>query len=156
VRKGRHYGRKFPADYIEVRYEDLVCHPEKTLTELGEFLDHDLDYGRIQKTAVGRVASPNTIWNEESAAASFRPINRWKAKLTQSEIADLEVLIGDGLEEFRYSVTAKRRGPSRLKPTLSLMRMFYPGYFDIKLFLQSKTVVGRIAKGTRLELADPV
>jgi len=156
VRKGRHYGQKFPADYIEVRYEDLVCHPAKTLTELGEFLDHDLDYGRIQKFAVGRVSSPNTIWNEESAAASFRPINRWKTKLTQSEIADLEVLIGDGLEEFRYPLTAKRRSTARLNPTLSLMRVFYPGYFDIKLFLQSKTVVGRIAKGTRLELADPV
>jgi len=60
--EGRRYGQKFPADYIEVRYEDLVCNPEKTLSTLGEFLDHDLDYGRIQKTAVGRVASPNTVW----------------------------------------------------------------------------------------------
>jgi hypothetical protein len=155
VRKGRRYGREFPADYIEVRYEDIVSYPAETLTELGKFLDHDLDYGRIQKTAVGRVASPNTIWNEESAVASFRPINRWKTKLTQSEIADLEVLIGDGLEEFRYSLT-KRKSTAHLNLSLSLMQMFYPRYFDIKLFLQSKTVVGRIAKGTRLELADLV
>jgi len=71
--EGRRYGQKFPADYIEVRYEDLVCNPEKTLSTLGEFLDHDLDYGRIQKTAVGRVASPNTVWKEESGAETSVP-----------------------------------------------------------------------------------
>jgi hypothetical protein len=119
-------------------------------------LDHDLDYGRIQKAAVGRVSSPNTIWKEESGAASFSPINRWKTKLTPSEIADLEVLIGDGLEEFGYSLSEKRASSSRLNPTLILMRLFYPGYFDAKLFLQSKTVLGRIAKGRRLELVDSV
>jgi hypothetical protein len=53
VRKGRRFGQSFPADYIEVRYEELVRHPEKTFTTLGEFLDHDLDYGRIQKTPSG-------------------------------------------------------------------------------------------------------
>jgi len=156
VRKGRCDGQNFPADYIEVCYEDLVLHPEETLATLGKFLDHDLDYERIQKAAVGRVSSPNTIWKEESGAASFSPINRWKTKLTPSEIADLEVLIGDGLEEFGYSLSEKRESSSRLNPTLILMRLCYPRYFDAKLFLQSKTVVGRIAKGKRLELVDSV
>ena len=156
VRKGRRYGQKFPADYIEVRYEDLVCNPEKTLSTLGEFLDHDLDYGRIQKTAVGRVASPNTVWKEESGAETFSPVNRWETKLSQPEIAALEALIGDCLEEFGYTLTNERRSSAALDATLSLMRILYPPYFDAKLFLQSKTVVGRLTKGTRLELTDPV
>jgi hypothetical protein len=156
VRKGRRYGQKFPADYIEVRYEDLVCNPEKTLSTLGEFLDHDLDYGRIQKTAVGRVASPNTVWKEESGAETFSPVNRWKTKLSQPEIAALEALIGDCLEEFGYPLTNERRSSASLDATLSLMRILYPPYFEAKLFLQSKTVVGRLTKGTRLELTDPV
>jgi hypothetical protein len=156
VRKGRRDGQKFPADYIEVCYEDLVRHPEKTLATLGEFLDHDLDYGRIQKAAVGRVSAPNTIWTEESGAASFSPINRWKTKLTPAEIADLEALMGDALEEFGYSLSQKRESLFRLHPALILMRLFYPRYFDAKLFLQSKTLVGRIAKGKRLELVDSV
>jgi Sulfotransferase family len=156
VRKGRRDGQKFPADYIEVRYEDLVCNPEKTLSTLGEFLDHDLDYGRIQKTAVGRVASPNTVWKEESGAETFSPVNRWKTKLSQPEIAALEALIGDCLEEFGYPLTNERRSSASLDATLSLMRILYPPYFEAKLFLQSKTVVGRLTKGTRLELTDPV
>ncbi len=155
VRKGRHDGQKFPADYIEVRYEDLVGQPEKTLSALGEFLDHDLDYGRIQKAGIGRVVSPNTVWKEESGAEAFSPVNRWKSKLSQSEIADLEALIGDCLEEFAYPLTTERSRSARLDSTLSLMRMFYPPYFGTKLFLQSRTVVGRFTKGARLELTNP-
>lgn len=154
VRKGRRCGKMFPADYIEVRYEDLVCHPEKTLSTLGEFLDHDLDYSRIQKAAIGRVAAPNTVWKEELSTETFSPVNRWTTKLSQPEIAALEALIGDCLEEFSYPLTTERRGSARLDPALSLMRIFYPRYFEAKLFLQSKTVVGRLAKGTRLELAN--
>jgi len=36
------------------------------------------------------------------------------------------------------------------------MRILYSWYFGTKLFLQSKTLLGRLAKGTRLELSDPV
>jgi len=156
VRKGRRYGQPFPADYIEVRYEDLVCRPEKTLNTLGKFLDHDLDYGRIQQASIGRVASPNTVWKEESGAEASSPVNRWKTKLSQPEIAALENLIGDCLEEFVYPLTTEHKSSTCLEPTLSLMRILYPRYFETKLFLQSRTLVGRLAKGTRLELTDPV
>src|SRR5208282_3767545 len=123
VRKGRRCGKMFPADYIEVRYEDLVCPPDKHFSTLGEFLDHDLDYGRIQKTGIGRVVSPNTVWKDEAGREVFSPVNRWKTKLSQPEIAALEALIGDCLEEFSYPLTTERRGSARLDPTLSLMRI---------------------------------
>jgi hypothetical protein len=156
VRKGRRSGQEFPADYIEIRYEDLVLDPRKTLRTLGDFLDHDLDYDRIQKTAVGRVSSPNTIWKEESNQEKFSPIDRWKTKLSQSEAATLEVLIGDGLQEFGYPLATERSSSLRLGPRLGLMRILYPQYFEAKVLLQSKTIVGRRAKGTRLELSDPI
>jgi hypothetical protein len=154
VRKGRRFGQECPADYIEVQYENLVCHPEQTLATLGEFLDHDLDYGRIQSTAIGRVASPNTVWKEESGAGTFSPIGRWKTKLSQPEISALEAMIGGCLEEFAYQVTTERYSRARLDPALRLMRIVYPRYFETKLFLQSRTVVGRLARGTRLELTS--
>jgi hypothetical protein len=37
---------------------------------------------------------------------------------------------------------------------LDFMRIVYPRYFEMKLFLQSKTLAGRLAKGTRLELTQ--
>ena len=155
VRKGRHDGQKFPADYIEVRYEDLVGHPERTLNVLGEFLDHDLDYVRIQQAAIGRVVSPNTVWKDESGTGKFNPVNRWKTKLTQPEITTLEAMIGEGLEEFAYSLTTDPENFAHLDSSLRLMRIFYPRYFETKLFLHSKTLVGRLVKGARLELTDP-
>jgi hypothetical protein len=156
VRKGRAWGQRFPADYIEVRYEDLVRDPAKTLNTLGEFLDHDLDYSRIKKNPIGRVSSPNTIWEEESSRETFSPVNRWKTKLSQPEINALEALIGDCLDEFDYELTTERPSSPRMDPMLNLMRVLYPPYFDAKIFLQSKTLLGRLAKGTRLELTDPV
>lgn len=154
VRKGRRSGQRFPSDYIEVRYEELVHHPAKTLSTLGEFLDHDLDYGRIQRTAIGRVASPNTVWKEESRTGTFSPVNRWKTKLSPLEISAMEALIGDSLEEFAYPLTTQRNDSARMDPILDFMRSFYPRYFETKLFLQSRTLVGRLAKGTRLELTE--
>jgi hypothetical protein len=154
VRKGRRYGQRFPSDYIEVRYEELVQQPAKTLTTLGEFLDHDLDYGRIQRNAIGRLVAPNTVWEEESRTGTFSPVNRWKTKLSAREISAMEALIGDGLQEFAYPLTTQRNGSAGRDPMLDFMRIVYPRYFEMKLFLQSKTLAGRLAKGTRLELTQ--
>jgi hypothetical protein len=157
VRKGRRCGSRFPDDYLEVRYEELVREPEKTLHTVGEFLDHDLDYERIQKNSLGRVASPNTVWKEESSPETFHSIDRWKNKLLPSEIAALEGLIGDSLEEFGYSLSGERRGSAPFDSRLALMRILYPRYFETKLFVKSKTVLGRLlVNGERLELTDPV
>jgi len=157
VQKGRRCGKRFPADYLEVRYEDLVREPEPTLRAVGEFLDHDLDYARIQQNGIGRVASPNTVWKEESSPETFSSIDRWKSKLSPSEIAALEHLIGDCLQEFGYSVTTGPRGSVPFDPKLSLMRSVYPRYFDAKLFAKSRTVLGRLlVNGERLELTAAV
>ncbi|MFY9648277.1 MAG: sulfotransferase [Terriglobales bacterium] len=156
VRKGRRFGQEFADDYIEVRYEDLVRDPAKTLAMLGEFLDHDLDYGRIQRNAIGRLLSPNTVWGEETHSQTFSPIGRWKAKLSQPEINTLEGLIGGCLKEFSYPLTTEPQRFGRVDPILNLMRASYPRFFEAKLFLQSKTVVGRLANGARLELSEAV
>jgi len=49
VRRGSTGGRKFPADYIAIRYEDLITNQRETLGRLGRFIDHDLDFDRIQR-----------------------------------------------------------------------------------------------------------
>ncbi len=60
VNKGRKDGRDLGADYTEVRFEELVGSPQETLARLGSFIDHDLDYDRIQKVGIGSVSAPNT------------------------------------------------------------------------------------------------
>jgi Sulfotransferase family len=57
LRKGREHGRKFPADYIEIRYEDLIGNPTEVLGKFGGFLDHDLDYDRFYRPLRERTSS---------------------------------------------------------------------------------------------------
>jgi len=62
VRNGREHGSRFPSDYLEVHYEDLITQPRETLQRLGRFLDHDLDYDRIKSTGLGRLSESNSSW----------------------------------------------------------------------------------------------
>jgi Sulfotransferase family len=152
VRKGRRYGKAFPGDYTEIQYENLVNEPKQTLAQLAAFLDHDLDYDRVLRTGLGRVSDPNTTWKEESRT-EFHPVGRWKEKLSPREISALEMLIGDCLEEFGYTLT-KKDSQFSLDLRLSLMRVLYPRYFDAKLSLKSNTPLGRFASTNPLELTE--
>src|SRR5882672_1273288 len=100
VRTGQAHGRKIPEDYIEIRYEDLVSKPRETLATLGRFLDHDLDYDRIQQAGLGRLRVTNSSFREEVAHSQINPMQRWKERLSPEQVAALEALVGDCLQEL--------------------------------------------------------
>ena len=155
VRKGRQYGQQIPADYVEVRYEELVSDPKRTLATLGRFLEHDLDYDRINRARLGRLSESNSSFREEAERAQESPVNRWKERLSQEEVAALESLVGEFLEELGYALTTpeKQREPGLHE---KWMRALYPGFLDTKLWLKIATPVGRFANLSALELADPL
>jgi hypothetical protein len=153
VQRGRSGGSRFPADYIEVRYEDLVAKPHETLATLGRFLDHDLDYDRIQRTSLGRLSETNSSFREEGAQATSHPQGRWKQRLTHADIAALEATVGESLQENGYELSlpaAERRRNLRL----SAMRKIYPAYLETKQWLKVSTPLGRFARLSALELED--
>ena len=78
VNKGQEDGLKLGRDYIEVHFEDLIERPRDTLTKLGNFIEHDLDYDRIQQVGIGSVIAPNTSFKAERQEEQFSPIGRWK------------------------------------------------------------------------------
>ncbi len=53
VREGRKQGKRLGPDYREIRFEELVTNPRQTLSQLGEFIEHELDYDRIQHVGIG-------------------------------------------------------------------------------------------------------
>jgi hypothetical protein len=154
VRKGRHYGKQIPADYIEVHYENLVRDPRQTLVNLGGFLAHDLDYDRIQRTRLGRVGESNSSFREEEQPGES-PINRWKEKLPQEEIAALEALIGPALEEFGYTLAFPKSEKAH-RSWDSWMHFLYPALLTTKFWLKTRTPVGRMANLSVLELDEAV
>jgi len=153
VRQGRSHGRKFPADYIEIRYEDLITNPRETLGRLGSFLDHDLDYDRNQRAGLGRLSQPNSSFREEGAKATINPLGRWKERLAHADVAAIEAIVGECLQENGYelSLPASQRCRSLRH---AWMRGMYPAFLSGKLWLKLHTPVGRLANISALELEE--
>jgi hypothetical protein len=152
VQKGRSFGQKIPRDYMEIRFEGLLGDPPRTLKELGNFLNHDLDYRRIQTAALGTVSKSNSSFREEARDGGINPVKRWKQRLSQDQVASLEWHIGKTLESAGYSLTGP---PINWKPGVKdrFLRAIYPSFLDSKLWLKTGTGLGRFSKSDRLELA---
>ena len=153
VRAGKCHGVRIPADYIEVHYEDLVTQPRPTLAKLGEFLQHDLNYDRIQGAGLGRLRESNSSFLDEEPSASEHPVNRWKERLSTQEIADLEALVGPCLQECGYPLTTSE--PRHMSLRMRSLAVTYPRFLASKLWLKLRTPVGRMANLSALELSDP-
>jgi hypothetical protein len=153
VHRGRAHGRKFPADYIEIRYEDLITSPRETLGKLGGFIDHDLDYDQIQRAGLGRLSQTNSSFREEGAKEKLNPLGRWKERLAQGDVAAIESTVGECLKENGYELSVPAGGRRRsLKH--SWMRGTYPAFLGSKLWLKLHTPVGRLANMSALELEE--
>jgi len=155
VRKGQAHGRKIPDDYIEIRYADLVSKPHATLATLGRFLDHDLDYERIQQAGLGRIRETNSSFREEAAHSQIKPMERWKERLSPQQVAELESLVGDCLQDLGYTLTTppgKRIRGLREK----WISKFYPALLETKLWMKTRTPLGRFANLSVLELSNEV
>ncbi len=135
------------------RYEDLVTDPRETLGKLGGFLDHNLDYDRIQRAGLGRLSETNSSFREEGARERLKPLGRWKERLAHADVAAIEATVGKCLQENGYELSlpaAERRRSLRH----SWMRGMYPAFLDSKLWLKVHTLVGRLANLSALELEE--
>lgn len=139
VRKGRKDGSSLGKDYCEICFEDLISNPRGVLAQLSGFIEHDLDYERIQKAGIGSVNEPNTSFS--AGAGAFNPVGRWRDSLPAQELAMLEGMIGDTLQDLGYPLATTDRPDQRT--SLKHLRDSYRAYFDFKLWLKSKTPAGR-------------
>ena len=135
VEKGRKAGQALGADYVEVRYEDLVLRPAEVLKRLEPFVEHNLDYRRIAAVGIGSVSAPNTAFKKETRS----PIGRWRTDLSESELAAIEGMIGGSLETLGYELGTKRT----VRPHLAAMRAAYRLYFETKFYVKTKTPAGK-------------
>jgi hypothetical protein len=149
VGKGRKYGREMGPDYLEVHYEDLVNEPRQTLAHVSGFIDQELDYDRIRGEALGSVQSPNSSFRSDDAQKDLSPVGRWRKLVPPAELAQLESVLGDLLEQVGYQC---ENTPKQRTPTLAvrLMSILYPAFWDLKLWLKSSTPLARIADIQRM------
>ncbi len=149
VRRGREQAKCLGADYQEVRFEDLIARPQETLSRLGLFVGHDLDYDRIQSAGIGSVSEPNSSFAAE-AEGNFNPVARWKTKMSAEQIAGFEELVGDSLLELGYGPLLR----TGYRPTLraARMRATYSALFDAKRWTRTYTPLGRFVRLERIEI----
>jgi hypothetical protein len=138
VTRGRELGRVMGTDYLEVRFEELNLRPQESLTAIGAFIDHELDYEKIIKVGLGSVRQPNTSFGDKDKGQAFNPVGRWRG-LPPEPTAMLEVLLGGLLRELGYEVNAEHAGSLSLAARGGL----YPVWFTTKHWLKSHTPLGR-------------
>jgi hypothetical protein len=153
VRHGRAFGRAHAADYLEVRFEDLVTDPRPTLDTLGRFLDHHLDYDRIRQNPVHSLKRPNTSFREEAELSVFNPVGRWRETCPPEQLALCEQLVGDLLQELGYPLTTRDR--SRFSARAALMRCTYLPYFAARHWLKAHSPLGRLLTSTAVWAEQP-
>jgi hypothetical protein len=155
VRNGRNHGSSFPTDYLEIHYEELTTNPREALQRIGSFLDHDLDYDRIQGAGLGRLSETNSSFRDEAGheKEKISPLGRWKERLARADVAAIEAAVGECLEQTGYALSlpeAERRRGMRE----SAKRALYRNYLNAKMWLKLNTAAGRRVNLSVLELEN--
>jgi len=142
VRKGRKFGAMLGSKYMEVRYEELVSDPRKSLARVSEFIQHDLDYDRILQARVGSVKNPLTSFKEDLNDGNFTPVGRWRDKFPPEQLAWFERLVGDYLQELGYPLS----GAVQLNHSFSAkkMRYVYGLFYELKQWAKVNTPLSRM------------
>lgn len=141
VRKGRRYGALLSSRYMELHYEDLVRKPREVLPRIGQFLQHDLDYERIQEASVGSVKTPLTSFSEDLKQGEFNPVGRWKEKFPPGQLHQLEDLIGEYMAERGYP---RSTAPGGHWLFVRRNRFLYGQFYSLKQWAKVNTPLSRM------------
>jgi Sulfotransferase family len=153
VRNGRDHGRRFPADYMEIRYEDLMTKPREVLEKVGRFLNHDLDYDRIQNAGLGRLSESNSSFRDETDEVKVSPIGRWRERLSRADVAAIEAAVGECLKENGYDLSIPQ-AERKVGIGVAAKRALYKTFLNTKMWLKMNTPAGRMVDVSVLELED--
>jgi hypothetical protein len=135
VRKGRKVGQRLGPDYLELRFERLLCEPEAALLQLGKFIAQPLSFKRIQRVGYRTLRQPNSSFGSETA---FDPVLRWQREYSSQQLQQFEYLMGDLLKELSYPLLSNGARVSDAK--LNILRKFYLAYFGARFRLKTSAI----------------
>jgi Sulfotransferase family len=112
-----------PERYVEVRYEELVDDPERTVRSLCAFIDlgYERDMLRYFERADELVASAAFPHRHDRLFSPvIKGLRDWRRQMSSQQIATFEALAGDLLDDFGYErgsaeVGAGTRAAARLR-----------------------------------------
>ena len=154
VERGRQFGREIQHRYLEVSFEDFVSSPAKTLADLSKFLDHDLNYERIQQQPIGTVMESNSTFIGADGTPTSSPVGRWKTLLSAPEVVQIESVTGPLLQELGYPLQFPEAHRKELRT--KAMAQVYPAFFDLKEWMKANTPMAKLVDTSRLRFDDAV
>jgi hypothetical protein len=103
-----------PAQWHEVRYEDLVADPHRRLADLCAYLGEEYHPAMAEPSAVAEVAVPSfKTWHARTRTpVTTQRVRSWQQRLTAGEIALCEAVLGSRLLANGYELS----GPGRPAP----------------------------------------
>jgi hypothetical protein len=111
VRAAREAGRALGPDrYRELRYEDLVTAPERTLRTLCDFLELDFDQSMLRhhEREMDTVPTHPQLAHHGRLTLPVTPgLRDWRRDLDPATVALLELAAGDVLEELGYPLAGR-------------------------------------------------
>jgi hypothetical protein len=105
VQVAQAFGARYPQQYLEARYEDLVAHPGATLPRIAAFLNVSPDEGMLHYHELGlkfgdveRYPALQGVWKPVHRES----IGKWRTAFDAGQLAELERLLGSTLEHLGY------------------------------------------------------
>lgn len=149
VGQARRGGKALAGRFLEIRYEDLVRAPERTLTAVGDFIGANIDYDTVRENAIGSVSKPNTSYPGDRDGS---PLERWRR-------ADPE-LRGHLWSALAATLEEMGCAPDRAAPTSSAAharwKQVYRALFTTKHWIRNGTPLGRrLVQARLLEEQNP-
>ena len=102
---GRDVGGRIFENYLEIKYEDLLNHPERELSKITNKLGLDFDNGMLEyyQKADEVIVGEEIEWKKNL----YRPImkgnvDKWKNELTSNQIKTIEVVLGKEMKLLGY------------------------------------------------------
>jgi hypothetical protein len=97
--------RRYPDNYMTVRYETLASHPEETLRQICAFIDETYTPAMLTMDAVPehRDRGGNSSFGQyEPGVISARSIGRFREVLSVSDIAFIQMFAGRDMDAYGY------------------------------------------------------
>ena len=135
VSVGREIGSTLPGhQYMEVRYESLICDPETTLRNVCDFLNEPfspavLRPNYLERKAVKRVVGPDHELDVARQEIVKSNQQKWKQQMSVRDRVLFESIAGKLLQELGYETEGHNRRPSTME------RYFWKGHQKFWFFL---------------------
>ena len=117
------------SDFLILRYEDVVTDPEIAMGTVCEYLDINFSETMLVPTLVGKPFSGNSGYRQSFSGVSSESLVRWRTTLSQSEITQIQSLLGRWMRQFSYEFEETVGGGDHIDVAWArLLVWIYKGY----------------------------